>query len=865
MRIAITSGWRAVRSELFLLLLASLVCVLMLTVAVAGASPMTFGSMRLAPLLALALTGGAVAIAAVLMWRTTQMARRRGQRRQDEISSLRRNLAAAEAILKAEPQVLIYWQSGQGVRIAVNTLTTVPGLPEDPALLLRFGQWLEPAAARELKAGLDTLFTVGRSFNLVLRTTAGGHVDADGRVSGGRALLRLRDVAGSRRDLARILDQHRQLARDITLSRALFNALPMPVWIRGADGRIEWVNAAYAKAVEAASEDEVRERQIDLLEIRQRAEAQAVLAKAGTFSKRLMLNIAGTRRAHDVVILPLGDASAAAAIDVAAEENVLGELDRQVEAYDRTLDRVATAVAIFGPDHRLTFYNSAYQRLWQLDGEWLEGHPTDGEILDRLREASKLPEVVSRTEHGKGGDETGSAPEAVNYRVWKARVLGAYKMDTAQEEGWYLPDGRTLHMTIEPRPDGGVTHFYDDVSERLALESRHNALMDVQRETLDHLKEGVAVFGMDGRLKLRNSALQHIWRLSSAMLAEGPHIDTVIAQCRQLHNDPRDWAKIARAVTEISDNRKPIEGQMARADQSVIDFAALPLPDGGTLVSFADVTVSKSYERALIERNEALIAADRLKSQFISHVSYELRTPLTNIIGFSELLESPRTGPLNTKQREYLHDVSASSKTLLAIIDDILDLANIDAGALELKMSPIEVQAVIDAAILGVRERASRARLQLEVVVAPDAHLFVADEGRVRQILYNLVSNAIGFSRPGGRVLLEAQRTDHMIEFVVSDEGVGIPKDQQRAVLERFVSRTQGSKHRGAGLGLSIVKSLVGLHGGEMSIDSAPNKGTRVVVRLPVNGTAPRGDTGDDQSLSADYGQGTLKSGDRQG
>jgi len=114
---------------------------------------------------------------------------------------------------------------------------------------------------------------------------------------------------------------------------------------------------------------------------------------------------------------------------------------------------------------------------------------------------------------------------------------------------------------------------------------------------------------------------------------------------------------------------------MVRPDGSVIDFTAVPLPDGATLVNFADVTASKRIERALAERNEALVEADRLKNQFISHVSYELRTPLTNIIGFSELLSSPRAGELNQKQREYVSDISSSSKTLLSIIDDILDFA----------------------------------------------------------------------------------------------------------------------------------------------------------------------------------------------
>jgi signal transduction histidine kinase len=248
------------------------------------------------------------------------------------------------------------------------------------------------------------------------------------------------------------------------------------------------------------------------------------------------------------------------------------------------------------------------------------------------------------------------------------------------------------------------------------------------------------------------------------------------------------------------------------------------------------VTDSKRYERALIERNEALVTADKLKNQFIGHISYELRTPLTNIIGFSELLANPIFGTLSARQREYLDDIAFSSKTLLAIIDDILDLATIDAGALELKLTPVDVREVIDHAINGVRERAARQRLTLDIAIADEATTFMADEQRVRQVLYNLLSNAVGFSKPEGTVHLSCWIEGGAMVFAVEDQGVGIPKEQQRRIFERFESSSQGGKHRGAGLGLSIVKSLVDLHGGDMTLESEPGRGTKVTVRFPEHG-----------------------------
>jgi signal transduction histidine kinase len=275
---------------------------------------------------------------------------------------------------------------------------------------------------------------------------------------------------------------------------------------------------------------------------------------------------------------------------------------------------------------------------------------------------------------------------------------------------------------------------------------------------------------------------------------------------------------------------------MLRSDGKIIDYVSMPLLDGATLMTFADVTRSRDYERALEERNDALVAADRMKNAFISHVSYELRTPLTNIIGFSDLLGNPHIGVLNDKQTEYLGDISNSSKELLAIIDDILTLATIDAGTMELKQSRVDIPAVIDAAILGVREAAQRARLSLHIGVADGATSFIADEARVRQILFNLLSNAVGFSKPGDTITITCRRDGPMMAFTVEDQGVGIPLEEQWKVFDRFESRSHGSSHRGAGLGLSIVKSLVELHGGIVSLESEPGHGTRVTVRLPVAG-----------------------------
>lgn len=805
------------RIELALLLVASLACVVVLTSGIATSEGGGRSGIGAGPLLVAAVVAGAALLAIFSLISTVRVLRRKSHAAETQARDLQRNLVTAEALVKAEPQILIYWEQGKALKIVTQTLSGVPGLPSSQPELLRFGLWLDQRSSQGLKSALDTLFQHGRPFNMILKTAAGGHLEADGRAAGGRAVLRLRDVAGYKRDLSTILDQHANLARDIRAGRALLDALPSPSWLRSQDGRLAWVNEAYVKAVEAKSATEVLQKQIELMESRQRKAADKVLKKSSGYRDRLPLVVGGERKPHDIVILATGEATAGAAVDVAAIESAKGELDRQVASYDRTLDRVATAVAIYSAEQRLVFFNEAFQKLWQIDSNWLETRPSEGDVLDRLRDLGRLPEVV-------------------HYREWKTRILAGYRASSALEDWWHLPDGRVLHVMTEQRPDGGVTCLYDDETERLALESRFNALIGVQRETLNSLKEGVAVFGTDGQLKLFNTAFASIWKLSRRQLMEGPHIDGFIRDAGVLFEDKSVWTALSRAVTALSDERNPLAGQMVRPDSSVIDYAATPLPDGGMLLTFADVTDSKRYERILLERNEALEAADRLKDQFIGHVSYELRSPLQNIIGYSDLLAEPHVGPLNERQREYLEAVSSSSKTLLSLIDEILDLATIDAGALSLKAGQVNVRAVIDEAIAGIRERAASAELTLDIAIADDAGEFEGDEARVRQILYNLLSNAAGFSPHGGTIHVTSWREAGYMVFAIEDHGPGIPKEQLPRVFDRFESRSRGSSHRGAGLGLSIVKSLVELHSGHMTLDSEVGRGTRVTVRLPERG-----------------------------
>ncbi len=737
-----------------------------------------------------------------------------------ELSHLRGEKDRAELLMGAERQLIVSW-NGRDAEPRFEGDPTVLGEGASVRRALAFGAWLAPADAAALEAALERLKERGEGFRLTGRTMAGGFMDIEGRTVSGRALLRIRDVTGDRLELLQARHDITAARADLASLRSLLDGISHPVWLRDGEGRLTWSNRAYLSAVEARGLDDMRARGLELLDRTARESSARARGGGEAFATRVAAVVAGARRALDVLEQPVPGGAAGIAVDVSELEAVRAELQREMDAHVRTLDQLPTAVAMFDARQRLVFHNAAYRQLWDLDAAFLEARPTDSEVLERLRSARKLPEQA-------------------DFRSWKTDVLSAYRSPEPQETWWHLPDRRTLRVVTNPNPQGGLTYLFDDLSERVRLESQYNALLRSQTETLDTLKEGVAVFGTDGRLRFHNRAFADLWRLGRETVEERPHIDAVIKLCRTLAPEEEPWVEIRGAVAGLSDRRLGHAWRMERRDGTALDCAAQPLPDGATLLTFIDVTASVNVERALTDRNDALERASQLRDDFVHHVSYELRSPLTNIIGFTQLLGDGTVGELNPRQREYAGHITRSSAALLAIINDILDLASIDNGAVDITPEIVDIRETIDGAVLGIEDRIAEATLNLQIDVPPDIGSFKADGKRVRQVLFNLLSNAVGFSAPGQTIRVSARKEEGEVVFEVTDQGRGIPAEVQARVFERFESHALGTRHRGVGLGLSIVRSFVELHGGRVDLVSQPGRGTTVICIFPAEGAPQR-------------------------
>jgi signal transduction histidine kinase len=669
-------------------------------------------------------------------------------------------------------------------------------------------EYLPPLLSRLRKDGIP--------FSLTISNTQGVHIEVDGRTAGSRAVVWLVDASvkgleerGGRGQL----DSAREvIARDPAAFLDMLARAPFLSWRLNNQLKLEWVNAAYIQAIDGKGLDQVvaRNAMLDPLMAEQAARA---VEQGGEVEEVRQIVIGGQLRTMRLIMFPTPGGVGGMGFDVTEAEEARESLVRAGKSYDETLDSLGEGVVVFGPDRRMVFHNRAFAEYWGMDPAFLAEQPTHAAWLDALKEKRKLPAHV-------------------NYGDWRANELLAYQEGGVIPESlWQLPEGRTVRVARRRHPLGGLLIVFSDMTTEVTLKSQYAALLQVQKAALDKLHEGVVVFGLDGRVRLVNEAFLALWKLNPAQFEGDATFNDLAALCEPLYHNRAEWARIKGRITDPSpEARQEYRGQMRRADEVVVDFITRPLPDGDTIVAFIDVSAAKRVEDALRERAEAFEAADRLKTEFVENVSYQLRTPLQTITGYAEVLAKLMAGPLNDRQREQVQMILSASEGLGKLIDNILDVAMIEAGRLELEPTQVQIADLLQESVALASTKLRDSEVGIQLKFDPAIGSILADGKRLKQVLVNLVSNALRFTAKGDSIIVGAQRLDGVLRLWVQDTGRGIPLEVQASVFDQFAS----GDRRGAGLGLALVRSFIELHGGWVALESEPGRGTLVTCHIPI-------------------------------
>lgn len=612
-----------------------------------------------------------------------------------------------------------------------------------------------------------------------------------------------------------LLDTERKLLLDI------LDTLPNPVWYRNIDGKLGYCNNAYASILETTPEIAIREdKYLWTGDLFSDSNSRKIEGKDSRRMLKQHIIINGARHylEYNEIRIPEEEGSVGFALDLTQQDQAKRELTRHIQSHREILENLTSGVVIYGTDKRLKFFNHAYVRLYDLDESWLHSEPTISEVLDELHRKRLIAEQA-------------------DFPAFKKRNTQLFNtLISPQQELIHLPDERTIRMISAPHPMGGLFFVFEDVTTSLVLERQVNTQYAVQKETLDHLYEGVAVFASDNRLRFSNPSFAKLWRLNEDSLVPGCHISKLLDELKVYFDYGDDWEAYRRTMIDNLTDRVAKSGRLNRLDGSVLEFSYVPLPDGAHLLTYSDVSDSNRVERALRERNEALEDADQIKTEFLANVSYELKAPLNTIIGFTEILLNGYVGHMNQQQSAYCKGTLESSQQLLGLVTDIIDLATIEAGYMTLNLQKIETKALLSSLVSMMKERSASLEIKVGMSTGIGIKEFIGDERRLKQALFNLLNNSLRFTPKGGKITISANKVGETIVITVADTGVGIARKDQTRVFKKF-ERTDNAVNRyaGAGLGLSLVKSLIELHGGRVNINSEEGMGTTVTCEIPLS------------------------------
>jgi signal transduction histidine kinase len=636
----------------------------------------------------------------------------------------------------------------------------------------------------------------------------------------GTMLLWLFDTSSAEAERSKLAQRLDQTEAALDALTRLIEAAPFPMWYRGPDLNLGLVNSAFVEAVEGRDAADVIARSSELVGDfdQARATAVAALETGKPTSRKQAAIVRGERRMLQIVNVPLPTGAVAGfALDVQDVEEARAELTRQIQSQRDLVDRMTAGAAQFDSDRNLSFFNRPFAVMAQLETDWLNEKPEFDRVLERMREHNRVPETR-------------------DFPSWKAERREWFTSpEEVIEDDWVLPGGDQWRVAGQPLPDGGLRLFLEDRTEQARLESSRDTLLRVRSATFDNLFEAVGVFASDGRLYLWNRRFSQIWALDEEWLAEHPRVDEMVpALARKLVN-PTAAAQIREMVRKTTTEREPANGRITLTDGRHFEFAAVPLPDGNALFTLVDVTDSTRIEAALRERASALEQADRVKTDFVANMSYELRTPLTSIGGFAEMLSEGYAGELTPAASDYVRAILESVDRLSKLIDDVLDLTQGDSVPIALEKERVDIAGLCRMAVENFKPRTKAKGQKLLSDIADSSGTVIGDARRLRESIEHLLENAAAYTDRGGRIEIKSSGDDEKAVIQVADNGPGIAKKDLPRVFNRFdrISHTPSRGEAALGLGLPLARQFVEAHGGKIDLVSKKGKGTSVTLTIP--------------------------------
>jgi PAS domain S-box-containing protein len=481
------------------------------------------------------------------------------------------------------------------------------------------------------------------------------------------------------------------------------------------------------------------------------------------------------------------------------------------------IESIPESFMLLDAEDRLVLCNSRYRELHAAIAAWLEPGTKFEDICRASAQAGLPIRAVGRSED------------------WVRERMTRHRQQHFDIEERQTGD-RWIQIAEQHTSDGGTVVVQTDIT---ALKRREQELAEktaLLRATLDNMDQGLLVIDAFGAIKMWNNRMAELLDVPTELVEVGQSVEAlvrVMASEGVYGNGPIE-ALVARRLAEMR-RAEPRVVEMMRRDR-IVEHRRTLMPDGGVLFTYTDITDRNRVEVDLRRAKDEAELASRSKTEFLANMSHELRTPLNAIIGFSDILIGQIFGPVgDARYADYARDIRDSGLHLLTLINDVLDIAKVEFGKVELLEETVDIVAVIESCLRLVRERAQTAGVQLTQALPPGLPYLRGDGRRLKQILLNLLSNSVKFTPAGGRITVGVSHDDEGFRLAVEDTGIGIAAEDLETALRPFgqIDSRLARKYQGTGLGLPLARSMAELHSGRLELYSAPGEGTTATLWLP--------------------------------
>jgi signal transduction histidine kinase len=603
--------------------------------------------------------------------------------------------------------------------------------------------------------------------------------------------------------------------------KRIIDNIPLAVWYRDANNTIAYCNEVYAGALEH-SKREIIDLSLELIPKDRPLGPYhlSVMAQDGykMIKERDHAVLSGSRRLLEFGAIPFKNGETVNyAMDLSEVEGLQNILEQLTKSHHEILHNLSTGVSVFGEDTRLLFYNHAYVKIFDFDEEWLATKPTLLEVLDDLRQRRKIPEYS-------------------NFQQMKKNRLKLFKtLLQPMYETTHQPSGQVLRMVIAPYLQGGLVYIFEDVSDRIALERQYNTLSAVQRETIDHLYEGIIVIGSDLRLRILNKAAINLLMIKEPEWFLGKNLNEIFFIPESIFSEPRQ--EFFNQLMVLFEKRHPFQGTLTLKTHIIAQYSYLPLPDGAHLLSMVDITNAKRLETSLKERNNLLSEINLLKSHFIHHVVNELKAPLKSMQYLAEDLEQDDfSHDYSDKQRLYGQEINDMSQHLITMLDEMVTLSQIEAPHTDYTiLEDITLDMFLRNMLGLIAWHAEEKSISVKLNNLCRVLTFKGDERRLKQIFFNILQNGVKGARQNSdlhvNVVHEQTGTNHFLVFCVEIlPSVTADHSQQdlfdRQIRPQLVDRSED-------FGLSLASKFLEMQKGSLTIKQTPSLIT-LLAKLPI-------------------------------